>query len=115
MNNMKKIFIYYSLTGNGYVVANYLKEKGYEIREVIPKNKYPKNKFLMIMTGGYKATFNKKDKLLYFQKDISEYDKVVIGSPIWNDRLSAPINTVIGLLEIFLLQPGHLCSLIHLL
>ena len=96
---MKKLFIYYSLTNNGDVVADFLKEKGYEIRKVIPKNKYPKNRFLQIMIGGYKASFNKKDKLLDFDTDINNYEKVVIGSPIWNDRLSAPINTVINLLN----------------
>ena len=31
--------------------------------------------------------------------DITKYDKVVIGSPIWNDRLSAPINTVISMID----------------
>lgn len=97
---MKKIFIYYSLTNNGDVVADTLKEKGYETRKVITKDKYPNNKFLMIMTGGYKASFNKKDKLLDFNEDITNYDKVIIGSPIWNDRLSAPINTVISTLDL---------------
>ena len=97
---MKKIFIYYSLTNNGDVVADVFKEKGYEIRKVVTKKKYPNNKFLMIMAGGYKATFNKKDKLLEFDSDISNYNKVVIGSPIWNDRLSAPINSVISLLDL---------------
>ena len=32
---MKKIFIYFSETGNGDVVADYLKDKGYEIRKVL--------------------------------------------------------------------------------
>ena len=97
---MKKIFIYYSLTGNGDLIADTLKEKGYEIRKVISKTKYPKSMFLRIMMGGYKATFNKKDKLVDFDSDISKYDKIIIGSPIWNDRLSAPINSVISLLEL---------------
>ena len=97
---MKKIFIYYSLTGNGDVVADTLKEKGYEIRKVISKTKYPKSMFLKIILGGYKATFNKKDKLIDFDSDIKKYDKVIIGSPIWNDRLSSPINSVISLLDL---------------
>lgn len=97
---MKKIFIYYSLTNNGDVVADVFKEKGYEIRKVVTKKKYPNNRFFMIMAGGYKATFNKKDKLLEFDSDISNYNKIVIGSPIWNDRLSAPINSVISLLDL---------------
>ncbi len=97
---MKKLFIYYSLSSNGEVVAEEFKKKGYEIRKVITKKKYPKSMFFRILVGGYKASFNKKDKLLDFDSDISDYKKIVIGSPIWNDRLSAPINSVISLLDL---------------
>ena len=71
-----------------------------EIKKVKIRKKYPNNKFLMILLGGYKATFNKKDKLLDFNKSIIDYDKIVIGSPIWNDRISAPINSVLSLLDL---------------
>ena len=97
---MKNLFIYYSLTGNGDVVADVFKNNGYDIRKVITKDKYPNNRYLQIIIGGYKATFNKRDKLLDFDTDISNYDKIVIGSPVWNDRLSAPINEVINLLNL---------------
>ena len=39
---MKKLFIYYSNTGNGDVVANYLAENGYDIRKITPKKNLPK-------------------------------------------------------------------------
>ena len=97
---MKKLFIYYSLSNNGDIVADYLKEKDYEIRKVIPKYKYPKSMFLRIIVGGYKATFNKKDKLIDFDANTNEYDKIVIGTPIWNDRLSAPINSVLNQIDL---------------
>ena len=92
---MKKIFIYYSLTGNGDMVSDYLKNKGVEIRKVDTLEKLPKNFILRIMTGGYKAMIGYKDKLDNFDNDISKYDEVIIGSPIWNSRLSSPINTVL--------------------
>ena len=93
---MKKIFIYYSLTGNGDLIAQTLKEKKYEIRKVKTKFRYPKTQLLKILIGGYRATFNKQDKLVNFDKNIEEFDEIVIGSPIWNDRLSAPINGVLS-------------------
>ena len=96
---MKKIFIYYSLTGNGDLIANYLKDNGYDIRKVETSEQLPRNYFLRILTGGYKAMINYKDKLINFNSDINNYSEVVIGSPIWNDRLSSPINTVLNELD----------------
>ena len=92
---MKKLFIYFSLSNNGDIIAKEFKNKGYEIRKVVSKSKYPKNKFVLMMIGGYKSSFNKKDKLINFDNNVSSYDKIVIGSPIWNDRISAPINGVL--------------------
>lgn len=97
---MKKIFIYYSLTGNGDKVSNYLKNKGYDIRKVIPKKQLPNNMILRILKGGFLAGINYKDKLIDFDSDISEYDSVVIGSPIWNGRLSTPINSVLDKIDL---------------
>ena len=97
---MKKLYIYFSLSGNGDIVADEFKNNGYEIRKVISKSKYPKNKFMLMMIGGYKSSFDKKDKLINFDSNISSYDKIVIGSPTWNDRISAPINGVLDLINL---------------
>ena len=97
---MKKIFIYYSLTGNGDLIADTLKEKGYEIRKIIPKKQLPKPFALRILSGGFKAMINYQDKLIDFNDDITNYDEIVIGSPIWNSRLSSPINTVLKKLDL---------------
>jgi multimeric flavodoxin WrbA len=97
---MKKLFVYYSHSGNGDVVADYLKEKGFDIRKVIPKKDIPKSFALSILVGGFKASVNYHDKLKDFNYDISDYDEIYIGSPIWNARLSSPINTIMDKLEV---------------
>ena len=97
---MKKIFIYYSFSGNGDEVASYLKDKGISIRKVETAKPLPKNMILSILSGGLLASINHKDKLVNFNPNISEYDEVIIGSPIWNDRLSCPINTVLDEIDL---------------
>ena len=97
---MKKIFIYYSLTGNGDVVADYLKDKGYDIRKVKTSEPLPDNYILRLLTGGYKAMINYEDELIDFDNDIKEYDEVVIGTPVWNGNLSSPINSVLKSLDL---------------
>lgn len=97
---MKKIFIYYSLTGNGDAVADYLKNKEYDIRKVETSEPLPKNFILRILAGGYKAMISYEDKLIEFNNNIEEYDEIIIGSPIWNARLASPINTVLKMLDL---------------
>ena len=92
---MTKLFIYYSLTGNGDLVAEKMKEKGYEIRKVIEKKKMPKKFFFMIMAGGFRAGINAKGKLIDYDNNVEKYDEIVIGSSIWNARLTPAINTVL--------------------
>lgn len=97
---MKKIFIYYSMYGNGDLISDIYKEKGYDIRKVISKVNYPKKMFSLMMIGGFKALFKIKDKLVDFDNNIDNYDEIVIGTPIWFDRVSAPINSVLKVLNL---------------
>ena len=97
---MKKIFIYYSLTGNWDVIADYLKNKEYDIRKVETSEILLHNYILRILSGGYKAMINYEDKLIDFNNKIEEYDEIIIGSPIWNSRLSSPINTALKMLDL---------------
>ena len=96
---MNKIFIYFSETGNGDLIANSLPED-VQKRKVIMKKKLPKSFFFRILTGGFLAGMNIKSKLKDFDNDITGYDEVIIGSPIWNGKLSSPINTVLSKLDL---------------
>ena len=52
------------------------------------------------MTGGFLAGIGHKSKLINFDNDIRDYDEIIIGSPIWNGRLSCPINSVLDNLDL---------------
>ena len=93
---MSTLFLYYSNSGNGDVVAEYLREKGAEIRKVEPKKPLPKSFFWSVMTGGFLATIGHKSKLADFDKDFEGFDRIVIGSPVWNGRVSCPINALLS-------------------
>ena len=97
---MRKLFVYYSYTGNGDEVAKYLRVRGYDLRMVQRKKKLPKSFFFGIMTGGFLAGIKHKDKLVDFDENTEEYDEIVVGSPIWNGRFSSPINTVLSKLSL---------------
>ena len=97
---MKKIFVYYSYSGNGDLVAKYFKERGYGIEEIITKEPLPSLKFLAIIVGGFKALINYKDKIEKSFLTFSADDEIIIGSPIWNGRLSTPVNAFLAKYDI---------------
>ena len=92
---MKKLFIYYSLTGNGDLVAEFLKGSNFEIRKVSEKEKMPKKFFWMVLSGGFRASIGAKAKLVNYDNNVSDFDEILIGSPIWNGRFPPVINSVL--------------------
>ena len=96
---MEKLFIYYSFTGNGDFVAKKL-EKTCDLRKIKVKKELPKSFFFQMLVGGYRAMKNYKDKLIGFDNNIDAYNKIIIGSPIWNDRLSTPVATALDQLDL---------------
>ncbi len=94
-----KYFIYFSATGNGDFLANILKEKGYEPVKVETIKPLGKMNFFRILKYGGQAMTNKKAKIKPLSLELAKDDEVIIGSPIWNDRLSTPINTVLSMFE----------------
>ena len=95
-----KYFVYFSASGNGDFIAEYLKEQGYTPVKVEMTKPIKKVGFFFILKYGGRAGFNKKEKIKELNLNLKEDDEVIIGSPIWNDRLSTPINTVLSQLEL---------------
>ena len=94
-----KLFLYYSFTGNGDYLASLLKDKGYEIRKVTEKKRMPKSFFFGVLVGGFRAGMKQKAKLVSYNPDVSEYDEIVIGSPIWNTRFPPVLNSILALTD----------------
>ena len=92
---MKKLFLYCSFTGNGDIVSKEFEKVGFELRKAIEKKKFPKSFFWSIMSGGFRASIGAKGKLVNYDKDVSSFDKIVIGSPIWNGRFPPVMNAVL--------------------
>ena len=91
-----KYFVYFSLSGNGDFLATLLKEKGYELIKLEMLKTPKKIGFFTILRYGGRAMMNKKEKLADIPLFIKDEDEVIIGSPIWNDRLSTPINAILS-------------------
>ena len=90
-----KYFVYFSLSGNGDFLAKKFEEIGYKAVKVEMIKPIKKVGFFTIMKYGFRAGRNKKEKIKELNLGFKEDDEVIIGSPVWNARLSTPINTVL--------------------
>ena len=91
---MNKLFIYFSWTGNGDYLASELKD--YEAHKVEMIKPLKKCNFFRIFRFGFLASTEKKLPIKEMELNLSQDDQVVIGSPIWNDRLANPILTLLS-------------------
>ncbi len=90
---MRTLVVYYSRTGNTQFAAEKIAEHiGAETCEVVDK-KNRKGR-LGFLTSGYAAT---REKLtdIKVSEPIDNYDFIIIGSPVWADKITPAIRTFI--------------------
>lgn len=92
---MKDLVVFYSLTGKTRIVAQAIAEElGATILEV-EETRARTSGFLVYLSGGFAAFANKGSKIRPVAVDVSRYDRVFIGSPIWASRPAPAINSFI--------------------
>ena len=89
---MKTLVAYYSRTGKTRFVAKKVaSELKADIEEIVDlKNRSGRFGFLK---AGYDATRGNETKIRETQKSPSEYDLIVLGTPVWNSRPAPAIRT----------------------
>lgn len=99
---MKSLITYFSHSGHSEQVAkqfeNILKEKGeVEIQRLLPKNEI-KNFFLQCLAARKKEKAELPDNI---KTDVTDYDLVVIGSPVWAFAPTPAINAYLDKISDF--------------
>lgn len=92
---MKKILVaYYSRTATTKKVAEILADKlGADIEEI--RDTVDRKGVKGYWLSGKDATLRKLTVLEKSEKDLSNYDLVIIGTPIWSWNMSVPVRTYI--------------------
>ena len=89
---MKTLIVYYSRTNVTKEIANKIqKELDCDIEEITDGGKY-KGK-LGFMKGGMNATMGRASDIDPISKNPSDYDLVIIGTPVWSSNMATPIFT----------------------
>ena len=80
----KALIIYFTRTGNTELFANYIKEKkNIELFKITPVNPYPEDYNEMLRVCQDEQKNNKRPEIKDPLTDVSKYDTILIGTPIW--------------------------------
>ena len=93
---MKRLILYYSLTGHTHAAAEQLTAQTAatlcEIRTVKPM---PTSRFSQIMYGGMLSSFGICPKLANEPPAAEDFDEIILGLPVWAGKCAAPIRTLL--------------------
>ena len=93
---MRNLIVYYSLEGTTKYVAEKIAEKlEADILELIPKKSYHSKGILKFIFGGKSAIMAEKPALEDYNIDLSLYDRIILGSPVWASNFTPPIRSFI--------------------
>ena len=93
---MKTAVVYYSHSGNvkdaAEKIAAALSARLFTLE---PKKPLKGTGFLSIFQGGGQATLGQKPALKSIP-DLADFDRVILGTPVWAGKCAAPVNTLLA-------------------
>lgn len=90
---MKRLIVYYSLSGNTEEAVKAIAEKlDCETLRIDTVKAMPKSFAARILVGGGQVAMNKVPEIKPIGQDLSVYDEIFIGTPIWNSKGVPAIN-----------------------
>lgn len=93
---MKRIIVYYSLSGNTEeAVKNIADKLDCEVLKIDTVKAMPKSFAARLLVGGGQVAMNKIPELKPLDKELSLYDEIFIGTPIWNSKGVPAINALL--------------------
>ncbi len=93
----KILIIYFSRTGNTETFANYIKKNSnITSYKIVPSNPYPEDYDTMLKIAQEERNNNSRPEIQNPLTNVSEYDIILLGYPIWNSHIP---NIIITQLE----------------
>ncbi len=94
---MRTLIVYYSLEGNtDYAAKKMAAILGADTLRLSPKKAYADKGFAKFFWGGKSAVMAEKPELEAYETDLSEYDCVILGFPVWASNFTPPLRTFLA-------------------
>jgi flavodoxin len=92
---MKTAVVYYSMSGNTQQTAERIaSELNADLIRLDPVKEYPSTGFKKFFWGGKSAMMGEKPRLQPYRFD-GDYDRIIIGTPVWASNMAPPIRSFI--------------------
>ena len=93
---MKRIVIYYSMSGNtDYAAREIAARLGAETLRIEPEKAYPDKGFKKFLWGGKSAVMAETPPLRPYAFAAENYDQIILGFPVWASNLAPPMRTFV--------------------
>ena len=93
---MKTLIVYYSLEGNTQWAAEQIAARlGADTLRLVPKAAYPDKGFKKFLFGGKSAVMKEAPELESYEVDITQYEQIVLATPVWAGTLTPPLRSFI--------------------
>lgn len=90
---MKTLVVYYSLEGNTKEAAEEIAtELSADLLRLVPIKDITAERNLKFFMSGMKATFGLGTKLELFPINPNEYDRIILGTPVWASKPALAVN-----------------------
>lgn len=94
MENSKKLIVYYSYTGNTKKIAESIQKKlGCDILEIKPVVPYSTDYQTVVDEEQNNESAMKTPEIEKIDKDLSNYDEIIVGTPVWWYTIAPVIRT----------------------
>lgn len=94
MENSKKLVVYYSYTGNTKMIAEQIQKKlECDILEIKPVVPYSTDYQTVVDEEQNNESAKKTPEIEKIDVDLSKYDEIIIGSPVWWYTIAPVIRT----------------------
>ncbi|MCQ4937179.1 MULTISPECIES: flavodoxin family protein [Anaerotignum] len=94
---MRTLVVFFSFEGNTKLVGEAIaKTMDADIVELKTSKQYPTEGFGKFFWGGKSVLFGETPELINEKIDVSKYDTVIIGTPIWAGSFAPPIKSFIS-------------------
>ena len=93
---MKTLIVYYSLEGNtDYVAKRIARRLGADLLRLVPVKEYSKKGLRKYFQGGKSVMSSQKPELEEYKADLADYDRVLLGFPVWASDFAPPLRTFV--------------------